>query len=146
MKNSSGVTFGQRLTAERERIGRTQEQLGALVGATKRSVIDWEGDESSPKASYLEKMAIEGMDVLFLLTGKRSKPVQDTLTPRQRALLTYYDAADEAGKRFIESAAMRAMQGETATSAGNVTQANSGAAAVQVVGSRKGVVVRTRSG
>lgn len=145
MKNSSGVTFGQRLTAERERIGRTQEQLGALVGATKRSVIDWEGGDASPKASYLEKMAAEGMDVLFVLTGKRSKPVQDTLTPRQRALLTYYDAADEQGKRFIEGAAMRAMQGESIANAG-VVQTNSGAGAIQVAGARKGVVVKSRTG
>jgi transcriptional regulator with XRE-family HTH domain len=138
---SSGVTFGQRLAEERERIGRTQEQLGVLVGASKRSVIDWEGDEASPKAVYLEKMAPEGIDVLYLLTGQRSSPAQDWLTPRQRALLEYYDAADEAGKRFIEGAAMRAMQSEMAAPKGKIVQTNLGPHAIQI-GKASGVSIR----
>lgn len=141
MKKSSNVTFGQRLAEERERIGRTQEQLGGLVGATKRSVIDWEGDGSSPKAIYLEKMAPEGIDVLYLLTGQRSTPIQDWLTPRQRALLENYDAADEAGKRFIEAAAMRAMQSDTAAHKGGIIQTNLGPGAVQI-GKAAGVSIR----
>jgi transcriptional regulator with XRE-family HTH domain len=62
-------SFGKRLAAERVRIGRTQEQLAALVRASKRSQIDWESGESSPKATYLMAMAREGIDGLTKEAG-----------------------------------------------------------------------------
>lgn len=124
-------SFGKRLAEERKRIGRTQPQLAALVGATKRSQIDWESDSASPKASYLAGFAAEGIDVQYLITGVRSKPVEDTLTPRQKALLANYDAADEAGKKFIESAAVRAVQPDHGRGT-SIVQSNSAAGAVQV--------------
>jgi len=59
-----------RLKQERERLGLTQPALGDLVGAAKRTVVDWEKGVSSPTAVQLSVLANAGMDVAFVLSGK----------------------------------------------------------------------------
>lgn len=91
-----------RLKEERERLGFTQAGLAERIGSTKRSVINWEGGDASPSAEAIGSMAAHGADVLYILTGQRSKPVESTLTPRQRAVLENYNACNEDGKRNVE--------------------------------------------
>jgi len=99
--------ISDRLQEERKRLGLTQEAAAEKLGATKRSVINWEGGASLPGAEVLAGYAAAGADVLYILTGVRSPPAQSIgeLAPRQRALLNNYEAADETGKRYIERAA-----------------------------------------
>lgn len=59
-----------RLKEERERLGLTQPGLGELVGAAKRTVIDWEKGVSSPTAVQMATFAEAGMDVGYVLLGK----------------------------------------------------------------------------
>lgn len=107
-------TFGGRLSAERKRLGMSQEVLAAKVEATKRSVIDWESDASSPKAIYLMKMVSFGIDVTYLLTGKGTPLQQEVLSSRERALVGNYRLADSAGQKSIERVAMlEAQQADT---------------------------------
>ena len=68
--------LGQRLKEERKRVGFTQPQLGEIVSLTKRTVIDWEKDKSSPTAIQLAAMAKNGFDVSYLITGIRTQPVE----------------------------------------------------------------------
>ena len=76
--------FGQRLKEERKRVGFTQPRLGEIVSLTKRTVIDWEKDKSSPTAIQLAAMAKHGFDVSYLITGIRTQPVE---LPSDEALL-----------------------------------------------------------
>jgi transcriptional regulator with XRE-family HTH domain len=67
----------QRIKSERERLGLTQTALADAIGSTKRSVINWEGGAASPPAEAVANMANAGADVLYILTGQRSKPVAE---------------------------------------------------------------------
>lgn len=62
----------KRLRSERERLGLTQPQLAEIAGAAKRTVVDWEKGVSSPTGVQLARLAVAGIDVQFVLIGKRS--------------------------------------------------------------------------
>ena len=64
-----------RLKEERLRLGLTQPAFGEVVGAGKRTVIDWEKGASSPSATQLASMTGAGADALYILTGERNTPV-----------------------------------------------------------------------
>lgn len=76
------TSFGQRLATERQRLKLSQEALAAKIGASKRSVIDWEGETASPKATYLMKMVEVGLDTTYILTGERSSSWERDLQAR----------------------------------------------------------------
>jgi transcriptional regulator with XRE-family HTH domain len=95
------------LKEERARLGLNQPDFAMLAGTTKKTLIDWEADRTSPTAVQLEALAVAGADVLYILTGTRPDMA---LPPRQRALLANYEAADDAGRRVIEGTAHLAAQ------------------------------------
>lgn len=64
--------LGNRLREERDRIGMTQPVFAEAAGAKKRTLIDWEKGVSSPTATQLEALAAIGVDVLYVLTGRRA--------------------------------------------------------------------------
>lgn len=104
--------IGERLRDERERLGLTQPAFAEAAGSKKRTLIDWEKGVSSPTAVQLAGLAELGVDVLYVITGLRSKPLPpvEELPPRVRALVANYEATSEEGKRHIEGAASLASQ------------------------------------
>lgn len=66
--------LGDRLREERARLRLNQAQMGAIAGAAKRTVIDWEKGATSPGAAQLSALSDAGFDVLYVLTGARSLP------------------------------------------------------------------------
>lgn len=64
--------ISERLQEERKDLGLTQEAMAGKLGATKRSVINWEGGAALPGAEVLAGYAAAGADVLYILTGQRS--------------------------------------------------------------------------
>lgn len=58
---------GNRLKHERERLKLTQTEFGKLVGAAKRTVIEWEKSVTSPNAVQLSAFAEAGVDVSYVL-------------------------------------------------------------------------------
>lgn len=89
-------TFGNRLRAERKRLGLNQTTLGAAGGVSKESQLNYENDSRSPDANYLTAIAAAGVDVTYLLTGVRAGDAQ--LSREEQALLDNYKHADEEGK------------------------------------------------
>lgn len=85
----------EKIKEERVRLGFTQEQFAAAIGATRRSVINWECGDAQPPASILAAMAAHGADVLYILTGQRSQVIspQALLPEGDRILLDNYHAA-----------------------------------------------------
>lgn len=60
-----------RLREERIRLGLSQEAFSALANAAKRAQIYYEKGERRPDADYLTAIAAAGVDVLYILTGRR---------------------------------------------------------------------------
>ena len=71
------MTIGERLKEERQRAGLSQPALAAIAGASKSAVISWEKGASAPTATALAELANAGMDVLYVVTGKRAPERSD---------------------------------------------------------------------
>lgn len=126
--------FGERLRAERERLGLGQQEMAEKCGVTMRSQRNYEKGERQPDAAYLAAFTALGGDVLFLLTGhgdqkmtyqsyrstttdmtENANPVTHSvaaeplgeyrLNRREQALLENYRGSDEEGRRAMESTA-----------------------------------------
>jgi transcriptional regulator with XRE-family HTH domain len=98
--------IGARLREERERLHMTQDDFCAVAGVGKRALIHYEKDERSPDAVFLASVLEAGADVLYILTGNRSQPLEETIGSRPAALLDNYMHTDEEGKRAIERVAL----------------------------------------
>lgn len=87
-------SIGDRLREERERLGLSQPELGAIGGVKKLAQINYEKGERFPGADYLAAMAAAGGDVLYVLTGKRLGAAAPALLARdEQQLLELYHAA-----------------------------------------------------
>lgn len=144
MKN---IFAGERLRAERTRLGFTQAAFAGLAGASARSQIGWEQGKFVPDLSAFVAWGAAGADITYILTGVQLAPdslaqvtevlritaqqepqggpltdkaiaaIHDIgglavaepraayapISPRERALLDNYRAADEAGKKALET-------------------------------------------
>lgn len=63
--------IGTRLKQERKRLGLSQRELGHFGGVAANAQGRYESGERVPKADYLAAVANVGVDVLYLLTGRR---------------------------------------------------------------------------
>lgn len=94
----STTDMGQRLRAERQRLGLNQAEVCTAGGVKPRAQVYYESGERSPDGVYWARMVALGMDVHYILTGERSgaaaylSPDEDwllhtweALTPRRRA-------------------------------------------------------------
>ena len=77
--------FFERLIEERKRLGLNQEEFGALAGVGKHSQLNYEKGSRKPDADYLIALEAHGVDVTYLLTGKRSRP--EGPTPADKLVL-----------------------------------------------------------
>ncbi|MBA1428439.1 helix-turn-helix transcriptional regulator [Pseudomonas fluorescens] len=67
--------IGQRLCEERQRLGYSQQFLAQAGGVTVREQRQYELGEDLPRADYLAQLAGQGVDVVYVVTGKRSTVV-----------------------------------------------------------------------
>jgi len=96
----------ERLKESRNELGLSQAALAEKLGVTKRSVINWEGGSASPSAEILAKYAQIGVDMVYILTGERSRPVPPKYTapPEEEWLLDTYRLSSEEVKAVIMGA------------------------------------------
>ena len=113
------VTLGERLREERERLACSQTELGGIAGVTKKAQINYEKGMRFPDARYLAALAERGVDVLYVLTGRRSATA---LSPEEQTLLGYYRDAPAAVRR----AAMGALVGGALPGGMTMTQSGGG--------------------
>ena len=66
-------TIGERIRAERKRLGLSQEAFASLGGSSKPSQVRYESGERSPDGDYFAGVAAAGADVLYILTGGRTE-------------------------------------------------------------------------
>ncbi|HYD38745.1 MAG TPA: helix-turn-helix transcriptional regulator [Allosphingosinicella sp.] len=76
--------FGERLKEERKRLGFKQAEFAALAGVDVPKQSLYENDRRGLRAPYLSRVAEKGVDILYVLTGRRNE-----------------DCLDEAATRFL---------------------------------------------
>lgn len=62
---------------ERQRLGFAQSEFSVLVGMSKTTQFNYESGERMPDALYLHHAHSHGMDIQFVVTGKRSAGGED---------------------------------------------------------------------
>lgn len=100
------MTFGARLKEERARFGLTQEQFGARGGVVKFTQFNYEKDVASPSVDYLYKLEKLGVDIVYVLTGERSKATsikRDELDQRTAELVRRWGQLAEPSKHLVET-------------------------------------------
>ncbi|MFJ4288738.1 helix-turn-helix domain-containing protein [Cupriavidus sp. NPDC089707] len=90
-------TVGERLKAERLRLGLTQAAFGEALGVAKNVQSRYERGDRSPDPVYLAAIARSGVDVLYVLTGKRLPDNAITLDAARVAAGQAYKAAQALG-------------------------------------------------
>ena len=105
--------LGERLREERKRLGLSQADFGALGGVKANAQGKYEADERSPDATYLTGVMAAGVDLLYVLTGKRTPVTADGLGDDESEVLNHYRAMPESDR-----AAVRRMTSALAESAG----------------------------
>jgi len=66
--------FGVRLKEERERLEKQQKDFAEIIGVTAKTQRNYEQGLRKPDAEYLEKASEVGVDVQYVITGKRAIP------------------------------------------------------------------------
>ena len=67
------MSFGARLAEERKRLGLRQSEFAALAGTDVPKQSLYENDKRELRADYLARLAEAGVDVVYVLTGRRSE-------------------------------------------------------------------------
>ena len=98
-------TVGERLREERIRIGLSQDDLAAVGGLRKQAQLNYESGARSPDAAYLLALHAAGVDIVYVLTGRRV--VTDSsaviLNDDEQEILRKYRKLNEAGKGAVEA-------------------------------------------
>lgn len=107
------MKIGERLKEERTRLGLNQTDFAAVAKVSKTTQFNYEKGERSPDADYLVAVAEAGVDVLYLLTGKRMPATADSLGADESEVLNNYRSLPDSDR-----AAVRRMTSALAESAG----------------------------
>jgi transcriptional regulator with XRE-family HTH domain len=67
------MAFGARLAEERKRLGLKQAEFASLVGTDVPKQSLYENDRRELRADYLARLAAAKVDVVYVLTAKRSE-------------------------------------------------------------------------
>jgi len=97
---------GLRLRDERLRLGMTQAQLGAIASVTVQSQSLYEKGKNRLTNDYLAAIAAAGVDVLYVLTGKRvvsPSAVESDLPLDEQQLLSAYREVNEDGRKALRT-------------------------------------------
>lgn len=99
------VSFGERLRSERLRIGMQQLELADACAVARKTLSVWEKGEQTPNAAVLSRMAAAGVDVLYVVTGKRADESEATLAPAERTLLQAWRDSNDKGRAALAAVA-----------------------------------------
>lgn len=67
------MSFGKRLAEERKRLGLKQAEFADLVGTDVPKQSLYENDRRELRADYLARLAEAGIDIVYILTGRRNE-------------------------------------------------------------------------
>lgn len=104
--------FSDRLRSERKRLGLNQADFASLGGVATPSQVRYETGSNSPKLDYLARLAVNGVDVLYVLTAERNAAA--AVDPNASELLTLFHALPHNMKR-VAVALLQALRDESET-------------------------------
>lgn len=84
----SGI--GARLRQERERLSLSQRAFGEIGGVEANAQGKYESGERTPKGDYLAAVAEIGVDVLYVLLGRKTPQFATSLTDSEEAVINCY--------------------------------------------------------
>lgn len=93
------MTIGERLKEERLRLGLSQTELGAAGGKGKTTQINYEKGAGSPDAEYLAAAAEKGVDVLYVVTGRRTPEAANSFNGDEIDLVEHYRQLPEGDRQ-----------------------------------------------
>lgn len=95
--------FGARLAEERKRLGLKQAEFASLVGTDVPKQSLYENDRRELRADYLARLAAAKVDVVYVLTSKRSEGawLADDASELLSAFLALPAELQEAVLRFV---------------------------------------------
>jgi transcriptional regulator with XRE-family HTH domain len=98
-------TVGDRLREERTRLGLNQEEFAAVGGLRKQAELNYESGARSPDADYLLALESAGVDIVYVLTGRRvlTDSAAVVLNNDEQEILRKYRQLNEAGKGAVEA-------------------------------------------
>ncbi|MDH0744813.1 helix-turn-helix domain-containing protein [Pseudomonas sp. GD03842] len=99
------MNIGRRLKEERKRLGLSQQEFGAVGGVEANAQGKYESGERIPRADYLADLEKRGVDILYVLSGKRTPLAIDALSEAERAIITHYRALGEKDRYAISQLA-----------------------------------------
>ncbi|MFW9268789.1 helix-turn-helix domain-containing protein [Pseudomonas sp. NR3] len=79
--------MGERLREERTRLGLNQEAFAQLGGITRNTQGSYEKGERNPDSVYLTAVLKAGVDVPYVLTGRRTRRGLEGLSEAEETLL-----------------------------------------------------------
>lgn len=82
--------FGPRLKEERKSLGLSQQQFAALGGVEVNAQGKYESGSRAPRSDYLAAIGSSGVDVLYLLSGRRTPMAIDVLSDAERSVVLNY--------------------------------------------------------
>ncbi|HEX8622240.1 MAG TPA: helix-turn-helix transcriptional regulator [Allosphingosinicella sp.] len=94
------MSFGARLKEERRRLGFRQAEFAALAGTDVPKQSLYENDRRQLRAGYLARLEPIGVDLLYVLTGRRSEG--GLLGEQASAVLAAYLALPDALRESVE--------------------------------------------
>ncbi|MEQ1975003.1 MULTISPECIES: helix-turn-helix transcriptional regulator [unclassified Xenorhabdus] len=94
-------TIGFRLREERTRLNLTQAELADIGGIHKNTQGNYENNQKSPDAKYLERLAALGVDILYIITGNRSS--RPDISIDEKILVENYRAMNEESRRNMQA-------------------------------------------
>ena len=94
------MSFGTRLAEERKRLGLKQAEFAALVGTDVPKQSLYENDRRELRADYLARLADAQVDVVYILTGRRSEG--EWLEEGSSELLTDYLSLPDEMRHALE--------------------------------------------
>lgn len=95
------MNIGERLREERARLGLNQGDFAAVANVSKTTQFNYEKGERSPDAAYLEAVAAAGVDVLYVLTGRRAGLSETGLAEDESTLLNQYRAMPDSDRATV---------------------------------------------
>ncbi|HEX8622243.1 MAG TPA: helix-turn-helix transcriptional regulator, partial [Allosphingosinicella sp.] len=98
------MSFGARLQEERKRLGFKQAEFADLVGTDMPKQSLYENDRRQLRAPYLSRLHPVGVDLLYVLTGRRSegKLLGEEVSAMISAYLSLPEELRESVERLLE--------------------------------------------
>lgn len=124
MKNDTNI--GERLREERVRISPSQEAFANLCDVSRGTVVAWEKGAQFPNAEVLRRLADAGVDVLYIVTGKRDAQASATLSVEESLLVARLRQGSPILRGYLQEAAGVLKTGNAVTIGGDVGQSIAG--------------------